>query len=235
MWVRLTRIAHLDLDGRQRKYHPGDWVEIGKQDAHRMIADGAAELAEGARLGILDHVDAGILSTGPIPRSLIARLGAVGLPEVPIRLREGAASAPWGPPASLPWEYTLLLDPALPLRLELLVAGFRFLERWSGCAPLYSYTELAATVLPETEREATRTLLHDLRVPLYETGAVFLRRGDDSARVLAAWQQELTGSGGGASPGGSKASAMGAFLRALYQTRPIWLALPVTWIAGRER
>jgi len=122
--------------------------------------------------------------------------------------------------ARLAYEYTLLWDPSIPIRLELLPAGFKFLEKWDVAAPLASYDKLARDVGGKVERGRTQTLIHDLRVPLYDTRMIFIRSNLRTETLMAVWKRELRN--------GDHRDM--AFLRAAYRTLPLILALPLTWM-----
>lgn len=125
----------------------------------------------------------------------------------------------------LPWERTLFLDPAIGrVPWEQIPRGFGFLAQWEVAAPVWSYETLAADVATGAERERTETLVGDLRVPLYETGLLFVRRCEAGEALLEAWQAEYREGG----------EPRLAFLRALCRVKPLFLALPRSWLAGGE-
>lgn len=123
----------------------------------------------------------------------------------------------------LPFERTLMWDPKAVLRLDLVPAGLRFLDRWQVAAPLWSYTELARDIGTENQRELTAAVIRDLRVPVYDTRVLFLRKCPDSDQLLSVWRDEQK------EPDGDLRLS---FLRALYRVKPLVLALPTTWING---
>jgi hypothetical protein len=127
---------------------------------------------------------------------------------------------------SLPFERTLLLAAPLALDLSLLPATFGMLDRFNAAVPLYSYDALAESHGTPQERDYTREVIHDLRVPLFETGALFLRRCDESMALLQAWRRERD-----EWPDGAESRL--AFHRAYWRVRPLLLPLPVSYIAGR--
>lgn len=126
----------------------------------------------------------------------------------------------------LPFERTLLLASPLALDYTLLPATFGMLERWNAVAPIYSYDALAETHGTPKERDYTRGLVRDLRVPLFETGALFLRRCNESAALMDAWRRERD-----EWPDGAESRL--AFHRAYWRVKPLFLALPVSYVAGR--
>lgn len=119
---------------------------------------------------------------------------------------------------------TLLWDPAAPLRLELVPVGFNFLHHWHVAAPLYDYNTLAFQHGTLDERQRTAEAVYDLRVPLYETRALFVRQCAETDALLDAWARERQGD----------ADERLAFHRALWEVKPLILPLPITWIEGKH-
>jgi hypothetical protein len=119
---------------------------------------------------------------------------------------------------------TLLLDPAVRLRRELIPVGLSFLHIWHIAAPLYDYNTLAFQHGTLEERQKTAEQIRDLRVPLYETRALFLRQCAETDALLAAWAREREGGG----------DERLAFHRALWEVKPLILPLPITWIEGKQ-
>ena len=214
VYVQLLSPQQLDLDGRSRIYRPGDFVDVGKQLALRWLAEGAARVLAPTQITVAEG-DAGILLRHESPRTR-QHLEHLHV-STPIRV---------GPhqPEVLPWDRTLLWDPSAPLKVELLPAGFHFLERWSVVAPLWDYDQLARDLGSPADRARTEAVIHDLRVPVYETRALFVRRCEETAALLAQWAAELT-------QGGDERLA---FQRAVYRVKPLILAVPMTWIQGRD-
>lgn len=125
----------------------------------------------------------------------------------------------------LPWERTLFLDSQVGrVSWGLLPRGFDFLARWEAAAPVWSYETLASDAAAGAERERTEALIGDLRVPLYEVGLLFVRRCEAGEQLLEAWERERAGGHGQL-----------AFLRALYEVKPLFLALPRSWLAASAR
>jgi hypothetical protein len=128
---------------------------------------------------------------------------------------------------SLVYERTLLIGDGIAVPWEQVSKGFGFLDTWEAAAPIWAYETLAADVARGAERERAEALIGDLRVPLYSTELLFLRRCENSERLLSLWQAD----------GGGRL----AFLRALYEVKPLFLALPRSWlvkaasVAGRTR
>lgn len=104
---------------------------------------------------------------------------------------------------------------------DLVPAGFHFLERWDAACPLWRYGVLAADLGTEAERAQTRVLIRDLRVMVYAPELLFVRRSTEGMALLGQWRQEC----------GVDGEPRLAFLRALYQVKPLFCALPANWLA----
>lgn len=196
------------IDGRI--YHRGDWVDIGKQTALKWIAEGSA-IARGIEKIEIES-DCGILARGA-DNAIRFRLGRSG---VKANIETvGMAAAP-----RLPFPRTLLWQDETNLRLDLVPAGFYFLTRWEMAIPLVNHEVMAEGLGSEVDRERTRAVIHDLRVPVYRTDVIFAKDCLAARLVLELWQRERVGN----------AEERLALLRALYRVKPLLLALPMTWV-----
>jgi len=206
VWVQLRSVKYIPERGQMQIYRPGDWVRVGKQTARQWIAAGEAW---NSRLGELIPHGSGIMARGDgeVPGE-IAHLGLTVLR--------------WEGPPQFP--RTLMWDKSLRLRGELLPVGFKLLDRWQVACPLWSYDQLAAHTGGQEDRARTEAVVRDLRVPLYNTKMIFLRRSADTMRLADLWEEEKR-------RGGDEKLA---FLRALYLTKPVLCALPVSWARGKE-
>jgi len=122
----------------------------------------------------------------------------------------------------LPWPRTLFLDPVIHVPWELLPRGMDFLDAWEAAAPMWSYETLISDVATGQDRKRTEALIGDLRVPMYCHELLFVRDGEGGKALLAAWQEEIA-----AVPEGDPRVA---FVRALYRVKPLFLALPRSWL-----
>lgn len=118
---------------------------------------------------------------------------------------------------ALPFDLTLMARGAVPW--DLVDVGFRALERWEVAAPLDGH--LAEEVGGGADQEGTRAVVRDLRVPLYSTDLMLWRRSPGTEALVDVWREEWRGA----------SDPRLAFLRALYLTKPLVLALPRTWLA----
>ena len=121
----------------------------------------------------------------------------------------------------LPYPRTLFVGPAVEVPWNLLAAGWGFLERWEAAAPLGKVGYLAADVGSGRERRATERLIRDLRVPVYAQELLFVRDCEGGRALLEAFAREREGA----------EEPRLAFLRALYEVKPLFCALPRSWTA----
>lgn len=204
MWVQLRAQKQIPVKGKPTAFYPGDWVNVGRQTAQGWIAAGEAVLPPARQLEILPD-DAGLVLTGQ-PGAL-ARLEG----------QKGLLSTVIGPP-SLPWRYTCIWDGVLSVPPAMIPSGLGLLDRWQVAVPVLDYGLLAANTGTEEDRALTAAVLPDLRVPVYASGLLFVRRCEETMGLLEAWAAE---------PGDRDL----AFLRALY-TRPLlMLGLPTVWVS----
>ena len=205
MWVQLVTMQHVADHGKTVTRHPGDWVDVGKQQALAWVAAGEAKVIGNASKELF--ADCGILTTEPTP----ATFGPV-----PVAIDRTLMAMLY--PKTFVWDGHAKLPPPM------LAVGFALLDTWEAAIPLKSYTELAATTGSDADRAATASVVKELRVLLYEPGAMFLRKCDATLALLERWKCERE-------RGGNKYLA---FLRALYATPLLVCALPTTWLGKGE-
>ncbi len=182
-------------------YHPGDWLKVKLRQARQLCADGTAWAPRPEQL--YDN-GCGVVLTGN------AESGRKQLKNLTIAITEG--------PAAIEYDRTLIWDAALPIQVAILPVGFSLLDNWQVCVPLFDYETLAAGVGDEADRERTRAIIRDLRVPLYEPRLMFVKDCEEGHHLVRLWQQEM-----------AKGDYRLAFARALYQVRPLICALPADW------
>lgn len=215
MWVQLKSIKHIEVAGQMRTYRPGDWVDVGKQTALQWLALGDAWTPELDVAEFMDTGDAGILCVGAEGEGGPAAQTAVSAYSQHLGTAVGALGD-----GLLRWSKTLIWDGLVPIRVELLPVGFGLLDTWQVACPLVSYETLACDLGEDGDKARTRAVVHDLRVPLYHPGMVFVKRCQDTEYLVDAWREERVGSGG----------RFHSFLRAVYRARPLILALPMSWL-----
>ncbi len=211
MWVRLKSIQYIEKAGKQVAHHPGDWIEVSTAHGRLLLANGDADVP-GLKNGlVLVEGECGVLLPGEYGD------------QVPSMLTKHAPSleVQTSDELSLPWERTLIWNPDLALRLELVSAGYGFLEKFDVAVPMADYAELASGIGNKRDREKTEKLIGDLRVPVYDTRLMFIRQGEAGEELLKVWEKEQTAKNSNPSL---------AFLRALHKVQPYILALPTTWV-----
>lgn len=209
MWIRLLAVKFIEVQGKLTRHNPGDWVSIGKQTALGWIAANDAEIPPSEAHTLLG-TECGIVALGPVTDPMKDLLRTQ---------YDGALSLTSAVAPCLPFERTLIWDPSLALRPELLPAGFALLAKWQVAVPLCDYDILAANIGTWEDRAQTKTLMHNLQVMVYDPRLVFVQRCADTQRVIDAWAEETE----------KGDDARLAFLRAVYRTVPIINALPMTW------
>ena len=116
-----------------------------------------------------------------------------------------------------------LYSPGVSVAAVDVAAVSRWLETWEVAAPLRPYSELALHQGDEEERTRTAMLLLDLRQPVYDSRAVFLRDCLATRALLEVLKQEREAC--------RCTSFCGLpFLRAAWRVKPLLLALPAGWI-----
>lgn len=117
------------------------------------------------------------------------------------------------------WPRTLFVAPTAAVPWDLVAFGFRLLERWDAAAPFSRSPLLAQDLGSQAERDATRAVVGDLRIPVYSTELLFVRADGEGQALLQAWRDDCGG------------EPHLAFLRALARTKPRLCVLPRVWLA----
>lgn len=125
---------------------------------------------------------------------------------------------------ALPWERTLFIRGEVNVPGELLAIGFDFLDKWECAAPMWRYDVIASDVARGEDARRTVELIHDLRVPLYAYELLFMRDCERGQALLKIWDEECMAFTG--------TDPRLAFVRALYRVKPLFLALPNSWLGG---
>jgi hypothetical protein len=172
MWVRLTTIKQISVNGKPTTCHPGEWVEVGGQLARSWLVSGDADRPDQPDLEILPGC--GIVVAGAFEKvsALLPGLDVVS-----------------GEPA-LAFSKTLYWNTRANFRPEFVGAGFKLLDRWEIAVPLAGYEHLAGDIGSEEERSRTVDVIRDLRVPYYDIRLMFLRRCQRVEKLLALWRDE---------------------------------------------
>ena len=126
------------------------------------------------------------------------------------------------------YDKALFVAAGMQIPWHLVEYGLHFIERWDAAAPLWRYGILAKDVGSEGERKATEQIVRDLRVPLYACELLFVKGSEAGRQLVATWEEERARSFG--VPQGKSSEPRLAFLRALYRVKPIFCALPRSWM-----
>lgn len=207
-WVKAKQtINRTNANGLLETLHAGDWFEVKNMELKMLLAQGKIERVENLDT-VFDLSDCGVMvSTGDITqaREWVAR----SYRDMPVESGD-----------ILTYPRTLLWDARTKLRLDLMPVGFhRLTTGWQIAAPLFSYGKLARDIGTDDDRRRTEEVIRDLRVPVYETGLLYIRRCTDTEKLMEVWRNERNGGG----------DTRLAFMRALYRVKPIVNALPTTW------
>lgn len=212
-WVKaLKTLKRTDARGKRRTFHKGDWFQARNMEIRRRLARDEIELA--SELGsnrIYKVEDCGVVTANTEIKSEHLGLRGIGL--------EITYTAEF----TLKYLYTLFWNGGT-LRTELLPVSFELLKMWEIAVPLVDFDILAESIGTEEDRQLTLSVLGDLRMPLYDVRQIYARRCTAVSDLLRIWKEERQKVAEG--------DARLAFLRALYNTPLLILALPPSWIAG---
>lgn len=213
VWVRVLGRVFYEENGIQQTALAGDWVQIGKHQARQWLAQGSVEIPE-------PHRRADAMSLNKC--GVVVRGDA--MPDKPFF---GVLRHQLGEP-SLPYEYTVLWDPSLQTSLQGIEAGLMRLgnaelfpdgDTWEALATLVSLTTLASDVGGEAEQRKTEVIVGTLRLPVYDTRLLWIRKTPATEKLIEAWTAELA----------DGADEQHSFLRALYGSRIMMCTLPPGW------
>lgn len=208
-WVQLKSIQHIKVDGITKTFNPGDWVEVGRQQAARWLASGAAWIPPTQKLDMMPG-DCGIVVRGDTP--IRQQIDGISIENMT------------GWPDALPHAYCLFYKSGTMLRTELLQVGFNLLTKWDAVVPLWSYQQVAGQLGDPLDRAATKEAIGDLRVPAYDTRLIYVRANEAGQALMATFAQEL-----GRADLEHHDERL-AFLRAVFAVKPRLCAAPVSWV-----
>lgn len=215
-WVKAIKpISRYALeDGAYRNYHPGDWFQCNNQEMRLLLAERRIEVAKKVvQTEMVNKQCAVVITGGDAARAQAFIAPYVGTVTI---------GGPHFPPEA---RSVLWWNATLPLRLDLLPLGFhRVAAGWQTAAPLWRYNLLARDIGTDEARQRTEEVIHDLRVPVFETGMLFARRDEETERLLELWMREReTGD-----------DDKLCFMRALYVVKPLNCALPQSWVSNAK-
>jgi len=215
-WVKALKvIRRMEDDGLWHVYHPGDGLEVLNQELNYQVSSKQAERYDIAAMQPLQVDNCAIVITGgdtEQARRFVEHTGATIY-----------TGDPHFPDTCL---FVLWWNVGAPLRLDLMPLGFhRIKAGWQTAIPLWRYNVLARDIGTEDARRRTEEVIRDLRVPVFDTRLIYVRRDSETERLLDLWLTEReTGD-----------DDKLCFMRALYAVKPLNCALPITWISNGQR
>ena len=125
----------------------------------------------------------------------------------------------------MPFERTVIVSKGVNMRPGLLPAGVGLLDKWQIAVPFVGYSDkdLAIYRGDDSDKNTTRRQILDLRVPVYDTRLMFVRRCPDTRRLFEAWNDWRK----------QVKDEPLAFLCALWDVKPLILPLPTSWRGKR--
>jgi len=212
--VQALKRVRIEQGGRLVTREAGDWLEVGKQDARRMLATGEIQLP---RVEVEEQVwsasECSLVVYGNTDReSLVEDIG--------IHVYHGAPR--------LVSEYNVLWNGKCKLLPLAARAGLLRLqsfentdaEPWEILAMLVDDEMMARDYGTEDERARTEAIIGDLRLPVYDTRLMWVRRTERTLTLIANWTWEVNEKG---------TEPNHAFLRALYPSCVKICPLPKRW------
>ncbi len=212
-WVKAIRpIIRHDLTGAYTRYQPGDWFECRNQERAELMRGGFIASGNAGIDASFDGIDAGVLMLGtPAPLDFCSRYS--------LEMQQGQD-------VELPWERTVLWRTHTRLTPEAAVLGLMRIDAgndesaWEMAAMLKSETKTARSIGSEEERARTLEVLGDLRLPIYDTGVLWVRRTEATKEVINLWREEVD----------AGADERHAFLRTIYTNPVLLCTLPPDWV-----
>ena len=211
-WVRVLSTLTYDVRGIQEIAYPGDWIQVGKQQARVWLAQGRVEIPRpDRRIVSVDYAHSGVLVRGGHPE-----LSEFGDLTTKLAFVDGNLR--------LPFDFTVIWVPSLPVTPRAVESGLSRcresrIEGWEVLAMLAGETTTAADVGSEDERDRTVQVVRDLRTPVYDPRLVWLRRTSATKRLVGLWAKEIAAGN----------DERHGFLRSLYRSAAVIQALPSNW------
>lgn len=220
--VKVTGIINATESPDGKAKHPGDWIEIkNRQMLAKWVADGKVEVPHfmqaQAAAAIFNDDCAALVRCDPKAK---ISLGVFSDYASAINIVKSKK-------LHLPAKHNLIWLPRFPLTKPQLIIGFSLIsadrkgyDAWDMAAMMLPDSMLAGAVGSAQDRKRTKEVIGDLRLPVYNTGAIWVKRSKKTEAIISAMQDELDGGAGDEH----------AFLRAVYDTPIKLCTLPATWL-----
>jgi hypothetical protein len=215
MYVILKQTQYIVKNGKGTRFKPGDGVDVSPTVANACVKNGIAEAPP-------DY-------SGNIKLSNEIGFVVIGSPDKISHIFENViVQSQWMnlDNGDLPFEFTCIWNQSeySEIRCDLLMVGFRMLQTWQVAMPLFNYDVLASDIVSDLEAKEIEGIIRDLRVPVYDPRIIFIRRSNDTADFLRRAHELLS----------MHNDPRIAVTRAIYEVKPLILALPTTWTSGRD-
>ena len=212
-WVKAIRpVVRRNFKGVYMKYAPGDWFECHNQELAELLQQRKVEASALDVRANFENMDAGVLTIGhDAPEDMFNKYG--------LEVRRGNR-------LELPWERTMLWRSGIRLTVEAIVLGLMRIDAddpdlaWEMAAMLDGKSRLAKDIGTDADKARTLEVLGDLRLPVYEIGALWVRCTEMTEKVLRLWGAEVD----------AGAEERHAFVRTIYSCRVKLCTLPANWI-----
>ena len=211
-WVRAIKpVSRNALGGGYRTYHPGDWFQVKNMEMRELVEARQIETTPQVLRAEYKVDDAGLLlRDGAVKPKDAATYG------VACQAADGL---------TLPWKRTVILARGASISTTSIIIGLSRIEAgrgvgWEMAVMLKDMRRLARDIGPEAEQAKTLDVVGDLRLPVYDTSVLWVRRTEATEDWLAAWAEELA----------DGADEAHSFLRTIYTRRLMLCTLPAGWI-----
>jgi len=216
VWVRAKGVIYVNENGQRVTKRAGEWAEVGKHQARMLLASGQAEIPKAnIRNDVQVHGVCGVL----IRSSEIEDLTPLGDMADNLRIVYDVPS--------VPFPYTAIWKPPARINRNAIKIGLMRLqsfegtdaEPWEILGMLAGDDVLARDMGSDEERAKTKRMIGDLRLPIYDTGLLWVRQTPATGYVMRMWADELA----------HGADEQHSFLRAIYSARILLCTLPPRW------
>ena len=236
VWVRAIDVLYVNENGQRVTKRAGEWAEVGKHQARMLLASGQAEIPKrDTRNEVQEYDQCGVRVRIPLA-PLSSHIPWFHRADFTIDISVFGDLADklvftQGEPA-ITHDFTVIWKPSTPVVPHAVEMGLARLhsfedtdaEPWEMLAILASETEWADSFGSDEERAKTEGAIGDLRIPVYDTNMLWVRKTERTEAVIARWLTELR----------QGADEQHAFLRALYAEHVLMCTLPANW-AGKHK
>jgi hypothetical protein len=220
MQIKLLATQYISVGGKLKPHYAGDWVDVSRQTAQRWLAEGSATIPglDNAQAIAGDLDDCCLLVRG---RLAIAKAITSSYWKLDAKVWDG----------ELTKKRNLIWNPSqVTLSPEQAIVGLSRIEKtrpeydaWEVAAMLMSKDAMALHYGPENERQQTKKAVGDLRIPVYNTAALWVRNTSAVKRLLNEWWAAVE----------AGADERHAFLRVLKKVPVLICTLPAGWVGIR--